>query len=163
DIRHKLTAVSDCAYLIVIGCQRSAMMAKRPLDSISTAMEKVIQRIEAAPAELRDELREHARELLSGGISPTAAAPLAGARPAPPTFAGLSFLLAAGALLLLFVLPPVAVVLAISAALIAIGAVVGAIAGRGARLGKRLYRARFGGASANANEAEPNSRVDDVR
>lgn len=168
DVRHKLSATTDCAYLMVMGrhskaersaaVQRPAITGKTPTersaqsirqvtsseaeaDAIEDLVHQVMQRIDAAPAARRDELRAYASDLLAADNYSACAQADELQRPrrfAPLNFAAEAFLLALAGVIFLFFLPPVAAVLILLAILIAVGGVLRVLVARGVSVGRRL-------------------------
>jgi hypothetical protein len=120
DVRHKLTASTDCAYLMVMGRQDKAEKSAGARRSMNTDL---------LAADMSS-TRSQANELQRSG------------RLAPLNFASEAFLLALAGLILLFILPPAAAIVILLSILIAVGGTLRALASRGTRVGGRLLRLR---------------------
>lgn len=152
DIRHRLTATTDCAYLMVMACQNKPASAElhrpttaktttggfvEPLrqaassgagpEAVEALVHRLAQSIDAAPARERDELRAYATELLATDVSSQPEERQRSRRPAPFNVAGIALLLVIVALFFLPLLPAVSAILILSAIGIAVVGMLGSL------------------------------------
>jgi quercetin dioxygenase-like cupin family protein len=147
DVRHRVTASTDCAYLLVMGCQSRATQSaevRRPTvtaapdlqpvplaassgaepDAVEGLVHQLTHSIDAAPPPEREELRAYATDLLAADISSARAQAEErerSRRVAPFTVAGVALLMILAGAIFFPLLPAVAVLLILSALGIGVG------------------------------------------
>jgi quercetin dioxygenase-like cupin family protein len=138
DVRHRVTASTDCAYLLVMGCQSRATQSaevRRPTvtaaassgaepDAVEGLVHQLTHSIDAAPPPQREELRAYATDLLAADISSARAQAEErerSRRVAPFTVAGVALLMILAGAIFFPLLPAVAVLLILSALGIGVG------------------------------------------
>jgi len=167
NVLHRLTAITECAYLLVMGgTYKSDVLAEitnkgemraegsqptgrrgasshRARDDFHALVRQLAETIDAAPPSRRVELLASVSDLVAVEMSSTSGpvdAALRDSRSPPPlTFISEAVLLGLAGLLLLFFLPPVAMVLILIATILASAGVVLQILGiRGAGRARRI-------------------------
>jgi quercetin dioxygenase-like cupin family protein len=165
-IRHKVTARTDCAYLLIIGYQRrvalpaescqptvrvggsvqsvrQAVSSQAAPDAVEGLVHQLTQSIDAAPLPQRDELRTYASDLLAADFSSArsqAEELQRSRRRAPLNAAGVASLLVLAAAIFFPFFPEMAAILMLSAIVLAVTGLLGAFVLRGTRVGERLLR-----------------------
>jgi quercetin dioxygenase-like cupin family protein len=113
DVHHRLAAVTDCAYLTIIGSRRETprdASSESERTDVAERVEQLARGIERAPAADQHELRDYAVGLLTAE-APSILAPRRASSTAPMGALGAALLMIVASGVFFLVFPPVALVM----------------------------------------------------
>jgi quercetin dioxygenase-like cupin family protein len=129
DVHHRLAAVTDCAYLTIIGSRRDTgrdVSSEAERTDIADRVEQLARGIERAPAADQHELRDYAVGLLTAE-APSTLAPRSASATAPMGALGAALLMIVASGVFFIVFPPVALVMFLLAFVVALVGITAAV------------------------------------